>query len=95
MTDTKLNPCPFCGDKDPRLVDASYGPKKKVWIVMCYGCQADGPPGFEDLREETSTEAIEGWNRAGKKIAQKDAEIEYLKKRVAELEDKEANHGDT
>ena len=84
-----IKPCPFCGDTDPRLTDASYGPDRREWMVLCHGCQANGPPAFGDSHEKTSAEAIVSWNRAGEKIAQKDAEIEYLKKRVAELEGKQ------
>ncbi len=85
MTDPEIKSCPFCGCKDAELV-FDYGDNGHYWAVLCRVCGATGTKKHAALRQHP-TDAINSWNRACASITQRDAEIERLKKRVAELEE--------
>lgn len=89
MTEPKIKPCPFCGSKETDC-NGQY--------VSCADCHASGPD--EPLPDRDWV--IQRWNRRPLEeaseerelatsvvIGQRDAEIERLKKRLAELEREE------
>lgn len=89
MTEPKIKPCPFCGSKETDC-NGHY--------VSCADCHASGPD--EPLPDRDWV--IQRWNRRPLEeaseerelatsvvIGQRDAEIERLKKRLAELEREE------
>lgn len=86
MTLLRLEPCPYCGCPDPNaeriLNDRGCAYE---WVVRCRNC---GEEGQRLCAETPSTvgDAVEAWNRIGRVICQRNAEIKRLKKRIAELE---------
>lgn len=46
MTDTAIQPCPFCGDGDPAIDEID----SDVWAVCCNSCATIGPHDSSDVR---------------------------------------------
>lgn len=65
-SETKLNPCPFCGSEDLCALERADGCEA---FVCCEGCCTNGPVaslGCRDPEEETvdlDAEAVELWNK--------------------------------
>lgn len=62
MTDTAIQPCPFCGDGDPAIDEIDTG----VRAVCCNGCQVIGP---HTDGTHTAEQAIDAWNKRAAVIA--------------------------
>jgi Lar family restriction alleviation protein len=56
MTDTAIQPCPYCGDTDPAIDEIDSG----IWALCCDGCHTIGP---HTDGEHTAEQAITAWNR--------------------------------
>lgn len=60
MSETKLKPCPFCGEVREENDESTYGlsiGRTKVWWVSCLTCG-----GVEGPSAKTRTGAIAAWN---------------------------------
>ena len=84
--DDALLPCPFCGG-EPYI----GGDEAQLWFAGCCDCHCMVGEGYDrdampDNMLRSKEEAIAAWNsRAGH--AARDAEVEALRARVAEVED--------
>ena len=88
-----IKPCPYCGCPDPNaeriLNDRGCAYE---WVVRCRNCKEEGQR-FCAETPATEGDAVEAWNRISRVICQRNAEIERLKKRIAELETPERRRG--
>lgn len=62
MSSERLNPCPFCGSSDVRIVDFLDGEGDRVFAVGCGGCGCNGTPHIP-LMDDARPAAIASWNQ--------------------------------
>lgn len=65
MTDTAIEPCPWCGDADPAIDNVALaadaqGQQALVHALLCNGCGAIGP--HDPNIPQTAEEAVAKWN---------------------------------
>lgn len=61
MTDTAIQPCPFCCDSDPAIDEIDTG----IWAVCCNDCRTIGP---HCDGAQSPEQAIEKWNARAKTL---------------------------
>ena len=63
-TETKLKPCPFCGNPNVLFRDTEYD--RTLWIIECNRCHMEVAAKHRDLihgRRSTHDDLVAGWNR--------------------------------
>lgn len=85
MNNTKLEPCPFCGEAEDDNLELTYPRSEGVYQIECLYC---GASVFDNTKEDV----IEKWNT--RTIDSKKYELlkrldENVKKEVERLKDKE------
>lgn len=58
----KLEPCPFCGNREVGIVEFVDGEGDRLFAVGCTGCGCNGAPHIP-LKDDARPAAIASWNR--------------------------------
>lgn len=65
--ETRLEPCPFCGNPNVLLRDTEYD--RTLWIIECNQCHMEVAVKHRDVikgRRSTHDDLVAGWNRRTK-----------------------------
>ena len=63
-TETKLRPCPFCGNPNVLFRDTEYD--RTLWIIECNQCHMEVAAKHKNLihgKKSTHDDLVTGWNR--------------------------------